>query len=115
MARIASPGDYAVTVEGLGQFTFGRRTMRDEFAVAAEYSRLTEGVADNQSRLAVLARAYAAIKTLMVSGPNGWDVTALNPGKDASYVQMETVYAALLTAEADFLEKDGAGGQGRGG
>ncbi len=105
MARVASPGDYPVTVDGLGQFVFGRRTMRDEFAIAAEYSRLTEGVADARSRLAVLARAFAAIKVLMVSSPNGWDVAELNPGKDASYAQLEAVFDALLAAEADFLEK----------
>ena len=112
MARVASPGDFTVTVEGLGQFVFARRTMRDEFAVAAEYSRLTEGAADPESRLAYLARAFSALKVLMVSGPNGWRVDDLEPQEDASYTQLEQVYDALRVKEADFRKKPGADGQG---
>jgi len=112
MARVASPGDFTVAVEGLGDFTFGRRTMRDEFAIAAEYSRLTEGEADPESRLAYLARAYAALKVLLVSGHDGWKVTELEPQENASYTQMELVYEALCVKEADFRKKPGAVGQG---
>lgn len=112
MARVASPGDFSVAIEGLGHFVFGRRTMRDEFAVAAEFARLTEGEADPESRLAYLARAFAAIKVLMVSGPNGWRVDDLEPQEDASYTQLEQVYDSLLVKEADFRKKPGAVSQG---
>ncbi len=105
MARTAAPGDFQVTVEGLGVFTFGRRTMRDEFAVAAEYSRLTEGVQTPTDFLHWYGRFYATIKTLLVSAPAGWDIEKLDPNEDASYTQMRNVFDALRVQEADFRSK----------
>lgn len=105
MPRAAAPGDFQIQVEGLGSFTFARRTMRDEFAIAAEYSRLTEGVQTPTDFLHYYARAFSTIKVLQVVGPDGWNVDQLDPQEDASYAQMIGVFDALRAQEADFRRK----------
>ncbi len=79
--------------------------MRDEFAVAAEYSRLTEGVDTPTKFLHYYARAFATIKVLGVSVPPGWDIEKLDPQEDASYAQLIDVYDAIRAQEADFRQK----------
>ncbi len=110
MARDASSNDFNVQVDGLGTFVFGRRTMRDEFAIAAEYSRLTEGVATLTDWLHYFARAFSTIRTLQVKSPDGWDVEKLDPQEEASYAQIMGVFDALRAAEADFRKKPGKPG-----
>lgn len=105
MARPAAPGDFQVEVDGLGSFTFARRTMRDEFAVAAEYSRLTEGVKTPTDFLHYYARAFSTIKVLQVVAPGDWSVDKLDPQEDASYAQLIGVFDALRAQEADFRKK----------
>lgn len=105
MARAAAPGDFQVEVPGVGTFTFCRRTMRDEFAVAAEYSRLTEGVQTPTDYLHFYARAFSTIKVLQVAGPSGWDIENLDPQEEASYAQLIGVFDALRAQEADFRQK----------
>lgn len=106
--RRAAPGDFQVQVEGLGTFTVGRRTMRDEFAVAAEYSRLTEGVQTPTDFLHYYARAFATSKVLVVLAPAGWDVEKLDPQEDASYAQLIGIFDAIRAQEADFRQKTAA-------
>ena len=105
MARLSAPNDFQVTVDGLGAFTFGRRTMRDEFAIAAEYSRLTEGIKTPTDFLHFYARAFSTVKVLQVEGPAGWNVDNLDPQEDASYAQLISVFDALRAQEADFRRK----------
>lgn len=105
MARTNAAGDFQVTVEPTGVFTFGRRTMRDEFAIAAEYSRLTEGVQTPTDFLHYYARMFATIKALMVAAPGGWDIEKLDPEENASYAQLTSVFDALRAQEADFRQK----------
>lgn len=105
MSRNAAPGDFQVQVEGLGAFTFGRRTMRDEFAIAAEYSRLTEGIETPTDTLRFFATAFSAVKVLLVLAPGNWDIETIDPLEDASYTQMSSVFSALCVAEADFRKK----------
>ena len=75
MARTAAPNDFALEVEGIGNFIFGRRTGRDRFRISAEFHRLTEGLELGDSELAVAAEAYATVKTLLVDGPA--EITAM--------------------------------------
>lgn len=105
MPRAAAPGDFQIQVEGLGSFTFARRTMRDEFAIAAEYSRLTEGVQTPTDFLHYYARAFSTIKVLQVASQDGWSVENLDPQEDASYAQLIGVFDALRAQEADFRRK----------
>ena len=103
--RAAAPNDYQVQVDGLGSFTFGRRTMRDEFAIHAEYSRLTEGVESPTNFLASFAEFFSVLKVLTVVAPDGWNVETIDPQDDASLARMKSAYAALRAKEADFRGK----------
>lgn len=105
MPRAAAPGDYQIDIEGLGSFTFGRRTMRDEFAIHAEYSRLTEGVSAPTTFLANFAEYFSTVKTLLVFAPGGWDIEEIDPQEHASLAQLSAVFAALRAKEADFRKK----------
>lgn len=69
MTRTASPNDFALEIEGIGRFIFGRRTGRDRFRISAEFHRLTEGLPLGDSDLAIAAEAFATVKTLLVEGP----------------------------------------------
>jgi hypothetical protein len=108
MPRAAAPGDFQVQVDGLGSFTFARRTMRDEFAIHAEYSRVTEGVDSPTNFLASFAEYFSVLKVLTVAAPDGWNVETIDPQEDASLAQLKSVFAALRAKEADFRRKPGA-------
>lgn len=103
--RTPSAGDYQLKVEGLGDFVVSKRRMRDEFAIAAEYSRLTEGVPTPTDFLHFYARAFATIKTLVVQAPSGWNVEELDPNEESSYAQMIAVFDAIRAREDDFRRK----------
>ena len=105
MSRTASPGDYQLQVEGVGSFTFARRKMRDEFAIASEYSRLLDGVPHPTDFLHFYARAFSTVKVLQVSGPAEFDVEELDPQEDASFAQLMGIFTALRAKEADFRLK----------
>ena len=103
--RKAAPQDFQVQVDDLGSFTFGRRTMRDFFAISAEYSRLTEGVETPTWFLSQFAEYFSVIKVMLVSAPGDWSVEDLDPQENASLAQLGVVYDALRAREADFRKK----------
>lgn len=105
MARPNTDGDFQLTVETIGAFSFGRRTMRDEFAIAAEYSRLTEGVQTPTDFLHYYARMFSTLKVLTVTSPGGWNIEKLDPEEESSYAQMRSVFDALRAQEVDFRRK----------
>lgn len=98
-------------VEGVGRFGFRRRTMRDEFRVEAIYSDLTGGVATPTEVLDFYARAFAILKVLIESAPDGWDLESLDPFEPNSYEKLQKVYSALRGAEERFRGGSGKGGQ----
>src|SRR5690606_39076713 len=93
--RRAQPTDYYIDVEGVGRFRMARRTMRDEFQIGAEYSRLTEGVDTPTAWLAQMSTIMATLKVLSVTVPQNWDIEALDPLDDQSYASMLAVYREL--------------------
>lgn len=102
MARIPSNTDFQVTVDGLGTFTFGRRRLRDELAIAAEFSRLTEGVDTPTAYLASVAGWIATLKVLTVAAPEGWDIDAMDPLEEDTYTNLVKVHSALREKEGSF-------------
>lgn len=82
--------------------------MRDEFAIATEYSRLTEGIENPTEILHWHARAFATLKVLQVAAPAGWDVETLDPQEKSSFAQLMSVFDALRAKEADFRIKPSA-------
>lgn len=102
MSRIPSPTDFQIPVDGIGTFTFARRRMRDEMAIAAEFSRLTEGVETPTPYLASVAGWISTIKVLTVEAPEGWDMDSMDPLDEDTYAKLVKVHTALREKEASF-------------
>lgn len=115
MARAPQETDFAVSVEGIGVFTFAKRTMRDEIDLQVEYARIIDGVQPTEW-LEVVANWLAVFRTLTVRAPKDWDLDGLDPLDNETYARMSTVYEALRDKERSFRRKptessaaDGAG------
>jgi hypothetical protein len=92
---------FPVEVQDLGTFLFRRRTMRDNFAIEGEASRLVGGPVDDPI-LGAGAMAYATIQRLMVQPPDGWTLDGLNPYEAKAVEQIYRIAGALGEAEARF-------------
>lgn len=102
---------YSVEVEGVGVFFFAKRTMRHEFKIQAEYSRLTEGVDTPTANLEYIAGVFSTLRVLTVKAPDGWDLDALDPLESADFEKVIRVHAALRAKEGSFRRQqadDGA-------
>lgn len=113
MARNLKPTDFTVTVDGIGTFTFGRRTMADEIAIQVEYARVLGGVTPT-NWLDVLANWMAVLKTMTARAPDGWVLDELDPLEPETYAKISRVYDALTEKESSFRRQPAQGGEGRG-
>lgn len=116
--RKAYATDFTINVKSAGQFRFARRTMRDEFHIGAEYSRLTEGVDTPTPWLDQMASMVSQLKVLAVSTPSDWDIDIMDPLDDETYRKISDVYTALRLKESSFRQRNDAkseeSGQGSG-
>jgi hypothetical protein len=96
------PATYKATVEGVGDFTFRRRTFRDELKIAAEYSRAVDGQDHPTQHLALIAEAWATLRVLTVEGPAGWDLEALDPLDLDNVRRLVAAFYALREQEGRF-------------
>lgn len=113
MARIAKETDFTVKVDGVGTFTFGRRTMRDEIAIQVEYARIIDGV-EPTSWLQAVGGWLSVLRTLTVRAPEDWDLDAMDPLDDETYARLNKVYEALVDQERSFRRGSKPVGQGSG-
>lgn len=111
MARQANKLDFPVEIEGVGTFIFGRRTLKDELRIQAEYSRITEGVETPTLMLYTLGIAIATIRVLMVQAPVGFDLDTLDPIEDDTFIQLQSVYEGVKAKEYSFRKKSGKGSE----
>lgn len=102
MSRKPSPTDFFLDIPGVGNFSFAKRTLRDEMAIAAEYSRLTEGIDTPTTWLGYVATWIAALKVLVVTAPESWDIDAMDPLDQSTYDTLRDVHAALREKEDSF-------------
>lgn len=102
MARAPSNTDYLVPVDGIGNFTFARRRLRDELAIAAEFSRLTEGVETPTPFLESVAGWVSTLKVLTVKAPDDWNIDEMDPIESDTYDKLMRVHAALREKEGSF-------------
>lgn len=103
MARIPDAAtDFVVPVDGVGEFTFGKKTIRDQFAIETEYSRLTEGTESVTNFLHNIAVAFSNLKVLTVTAPKDWDLEGLDPDDSDSYMKLMLVWGALRDKQAAF-------------
>lgn len=101
MPRQRQDTDFTVNVENIGQFTFGKRTMRDEVAIQVEYARLIDGV-EPTAWLKAVCGWLSALSVLIVSAPSGWDMDSMDPLDDETYARLNQVYEALRERERSF-------------
>ncbi|EBA6160080.1 hypothetical protein BIW22_20925 [Salmonella enterica] len=99
--RYPTPTDYKVSVDGIGEFTFGRRRMKDEIQIQREYALIAGGV-DATVWLANMGEYLSTLKVLTVTAPQGWDLDELDPLDTASYDKLKSVYMALREQEETF-------------
>ena len=90
-----------VSVEGIGEFTFRKRTWYDQMALEGAAERITGGPVQSEG-LQYFATAAATLKVLMVSAPPGFDLNDLDPLDPASYLQVQSVFKEFRAAEARF-------------
>lgn len=113
MSRQPSATDFTVSVEGIGAFTFAKRTMRDELRIAAEFSRVCEGVEEPNEFLRTVGSWISTLRVLTVSAPAGWDLDEMDPLDEDTYANLFKVHFALREKEGSFRRK-GKTGQGAG-
>lgn len=103
--------DFYVEVEGIGRFRFARRSMRDEFQIGAEYSRLTEGVSTPTPWLEHMATMVSNLKVLAVTVPADWDIDRMDPLDEESYSRIIKVHKVLREQEDSFRGRIGKAGK----
>lgn len=109
MNRPAAATDFFVVVDGVGNFSFAKRKLADEMRITAEYSRLTEGVETPTVWLELVAGWISALKILMVSAPDGWDIDEMDPLDQDTYTTLGKVHQALRDKETSFRQNKSKG------
>lgn len=110
MNRRPQPTDFVVPVEGVGNFTFGKRTMADEIKIQVEYARIIEGVEPTEW-LSRVGGWISTLKVLTVRAPDGWDIDEMDPLDDEVYANIALVFLALRSREDSFRRKPGTGSE----
>lgn len=102
-----APGakEFVESVDGIGTFTFARRNMRSELAIAAEFSRLSEGIATPSAFLETVGGWIATLKVLTLVAPDGWVLDEMDPLDDENYARLMKVHGALRAREDLFRGK----------
>jgi hypothetical protein len=113
MTRLPKASDFTVDVDGVGTFTFGRRTWADELAIQVEYARILGGVPPTML-LDRMATWTAVLKTLIVRAPEGFDFETIDPLEMEDYTKVSRVFDALNEKENSFRRKPAQGGEGSG-
>jgi len=110
MPRISKPTDFDVTVEGVGRFVFGKRTMADEIEIQRQYAEIIGGVTPT-AWLETIAGWLSALRVLTVRAPADWDIDDMDPLDEETYVRLHKVYNALIEKERSFRPGRGQAGQ----
>lgn len=111
MSRTPAATDFFVEVPNVGTFSFAHRMLRDELRIAAEFSRLTEGVDTPSPWLNIVGGWIAALTVLTVSAPPGWNIEAMDPLDEGTYDKLRKVHQALREKESSFRANKAEAGQ----
>jgi hypothetical protein len=118
MNRPAAPSDFTIDVENVGTFIFGRRTRRDNFRIAAEHHRLTEGTDPAGTDFALAAEAQSTLSVLIVSAPAGFskllELDSEIPVDEDDSMKVVRAFMALRKKELSFRPGSGEEGKGPG-
>lgn len=106
--RAANPAtDLTVDVEGIGTFTFARRKPEDVYRIRARYARLTEDHYTEEGNIADMgALGVVSLQALMVAGPEGFSLEALDPLMSDDWESIVTrIFVALRAKELSLNPK----------
>lgn len=111
---MGAPHTYQVEVEGIGTFTFRRRTMGDTPRVTNRALGILGGEIPHHSHLFSEAMKLAELEVLTMSGPDGWGLDALDPLNPDDVARFELVHARFAEEEARFRGAPAGVGGGAG-
>jgi len=100
--RAKRPTDFSVTIDGIGRFTFGKRTMADELAIQREYADIIQGVESPTVWLETMGGWLSVLRVLTVEAPADWDLDELDPLDEQTYAKLNRVYEELRNQERSF-------------
>lgn len=92
---------FPLNVPDVGDFLFRKRRVPDQIKIQAEASRLTGGPCEDVN-LTDFALAWATLKTLTETGPEGWDMDGMDPLDADDTDKVWTVWRALRREELSF-------------
>lgn len=107
------PATFPVEVDGIGTFVFRKRTMRDQYKIEAEASRMMGGPCDDEP-LRLGAICYSALTVLTVEPPPGWSIEDFDPLDPDTTQKIFAVHRRLREVEAGFREGNSGNGSGSG-
>ncbi|RVT91415.1 hypothetical protein EOD42_22430 [Rhodovarius crocodyli] len=96
---------FPVKVDGIGAFTFRRRTIGDEIKIQAAYDEMVGGLAEPSSYLDSLATAMATYTVLANTWPGGWapaEVKEMDAVMDDRIKDLLRVHGAFCLREDVF-------------
>lgn len=98
---MATPATFPVEVEGIGTFTFKKRTLDAQFKIEAGAVRLLGGDAPSDT-LYHLAITFATVQYLAVTVPDKWSIEEIDPLDKEQMDRVQTVFGRLREAENTF-------------
>jgi hypothetical protein len=92
---------YPVNVEGVGDFVFRKRMLKDQIAIQANASRMLGGPVED-AELRSFAHALATIELLTVQAPADWKPSEIDPLEPEQTQKLWDVHEGLRDAEEKF-------------
>lgn len=94
-------GPHKITVEGIGEFAFRRRTLGDQMRIEGDSDRMLGGPVSDPG-LRGISLALATLGRLTEMAPEGWDIEAVDPLDENAVARILKVHEALRAAEDEF-------------
>lgn len=106
MARKSNPEtDFVITLDGVGEFKFGRRTIGDAMRIRARFLELA-GAHQDDVEMVAIASAIATYEVLVVSHPDGWgDLMSMDAVSPEHLGALFDLYGKLGDKEDSFRGK----------
>lgn len=107
MPKTPNATDFPVDVDKIGRFMFARRAPGDTFKIRGRYNHMTDGFYDDSGNMAdISALAFVSIQTLLVSSPDDFDLSAIDPIMDDNWEdKIIAIWTALREKELSFRPK----------